>query len=292
MNLADFRTIPVLVIGYNRPDLLRQILNRLLDINMQNIYVFIDSWKLDDVRDKSLVLKCHSEVHKLSSNRVLKSNLATRHHGCYKGVTTAIDWFFSSEEFGVILEDDLLVNENTFRYLFFHLQRSRSDSAIGSISGFRREMTIEEKGVTSDFLSQYPGSWGWATWSNRWFKFRHKFKKTEKVQLIWQIFRRTGVRGSIVCYRALKRLQSGELDSWAYRWLFTHILEEWYSIVPSQNLVVNCGFRSDATHTITKEANPLIGKLGTWQEMQSVPKLFNYQAEYDKFLEKNVYGWR
>lgn len=291
MHLANFSAIPVLVIGYNRPDLLDQILNRLLDINMQNIYVFIDCWKLSDERDKSLVLQCHSEVHKLNDKKVLKSKFATRHHGCYKGVTTAIDWFFSNEEYGVILEDDLTVDENIFRYLFFHLQKSDSDPAIGSISGFRREITMEEEKVNSDFLSQYPSSWGWATWGNRWSQFRHKFKKTEKVKLLWRVFRRTGIQGSLVCYRVLTRLQSGELDSWAYRWLFTHILEGWYSIVPCQNLVVNCGFRSDATHTITEEADQLIGKLGTWNEMQSLPRLLNYHEEYDKFLEKNVYGW-
>ena len=58
--------------------------------------------------------------------------------GCGLAVSTAIDWFFSYEEEGIILEDDCLPSDSFFHFCDFMLDYHRNDQNIFLIGGYNK----------------------------------------------------------------------------------------------------------------------------------------------------------
>jgi hypothetical protein len=129
------------------------------------------------------------------------------------------------------------------------------------------------------FFSNYPHSWGWATWRNRWslFSFRlpneeHNFnvnkydfldKESKKYWL--DIFRKT---------------QAGTIDAWDYQWFHTLWRNQGVSIIPKYNLVTNIGFGDNATNTTEKDDR--FSKLITCEfELSKFPHEDDVNLEFD-----------
>jgi hypothetical protein len=66
----------------------------------------------------------------------LKTLFRESNLGCKNAVSGGINWFFSHEEMGIILEDDCLPSASFFDYATQLLQRYRHDNRIWMISGF------------------------------------------------------------------------------------------------------------------------------------------------------------
>ena len=87
--------------------------------------------------------------------------------------------------------------------------------------------------------------------------------------------------------RVFDRSYAGEIDSWAYRWLFTCWVNNGLTALPSANLVKNIGFGEDATHTSGKHR---------WQSMplESIsfpmkkPKTVGRDVSRDRLTDLNV----
>ena len=97
---------PILILGYNRPDYLKNQLGFLKDQRYTNLYIAIDGPVPDNRQDELLVKECRElaiDAKEWSGAKLLFSDTNS---GCYLGVTKAIDWFFENVEFGIILEDD------------------------------------------------------------------------------------------------------------------------------------------------------------------------------------------
>jgi hypothetical protein len=104
--------------------------------------------------------------------------------------------------------------------------------------------------------------------------------------MLHHYFNNGGLNGVRRWSSVSRNLSSGDLDSWAYRWLFTHWLKGWSTLVLPINQIENLGFDDLATHT----------KSGLSQKIE-VGKLDYYQmgiADVDKFQKqvilKNTYG--
>lgn len=284
----SFDSLPVLVISYNRPDLLRQVLDCLKDNGMSNVYISIDGVSGSDSTSCELVEQCRFIAQEVKFDSK-KLRFSSEHLGCYKNVTQSIDWFFTDEMFGVVVEDDLFFEADFLKFVHFYKSISKEKFRIGTISGYRFPESLKVIGEVSDGLSRYPSSWGWATWKENWSKFRHTFNIGEKLKLLLFYLWRLGPKGMIIFWRVLKRLESGSLDSWAYRWLFTHELEGWRSVIPSETLILNMGHRPDATHTKERRSKEF---LGNWSEQQKSREQIHVDEEYNLLLESKIYGVR
>lgn len=87
--------------------------------------------------------------------------------GCRNAMSSAISWFFSEVEEGIILEDDCLPDPSFFRYCGELLERYRDDERVMNISGVNSLLRGAELG-DSYYFSRYPHIWGWASWRRAW----------------------------------------------------------------------------------------------------------------------------
>ena len=105
---------PLLIIGFNRPDHMRVLIERLREIEPRNIYVAIDGPRSDRPDEREMVERCRNLVDEIDWEAEVETLFQEDNLGCGLGVSTAIAWFFDHEERGIILEDDIIPDPSFF----------------------------------------------------------------------------------------------------------------------------------------------------------------------------------
>lgn len=237
----------VLVIGFNRPDLLSQVLR---DKNLITRRVFISIDGPRNSAEAAAVHECVAIAHMFNSThpdsfvRTSDKNL-----GCKLGVSGAIDWVFQTEDEVIILEDDVVPNDFFYVFMDEMLEANRENHRIWQVGGHcALPGHLESNKI---HLSQFPQIWGWATWKNRWQKYDQSleswtgsFPMNSATNLL--------VNGS----RPLNQYWTQRLnecragfDTWDYQWVYSMWANSALSISPGRNLCANQGFDERATHT-------------------------------------------
>ena len=97
-------------------------------------------------------------------------------------------------------------------------------------------------------------SWGWASWSDRWFEHLNFSEKIKDLNM-WQLYKLLPEKlRSIETVKLLKASQLNLLDAWDYEFNFTHVVNSKYSLTLGG---INClvyGFDNTATHTINEDS--------------------------------------
>ena len=127
---------PILLITFNRSQYLRQILTEIGNQQPSKLYVFQDGMRIGN-RDDELKM---AKVRQLIEEYVnwpcdLPTNYQDENLGCGRGPFTAISWFLSYEEYGIILEDDIIPHPIFFDYMRILLERYKDDERIGIVAG-------------------------------------------------------------------------------------------------------------------------------------------------------------
>jgi len=242
-------SIPVLVIFWNRPNLLSQLFDVLQQVQPTNLYLACDGPIENDILNRSLVEECRELVdHRLTWNVSSHYRYSDLNQGCRAGVADAITWFFENEEEGVILEDDVHPDISFFPYVEELLIRYRHDDRVGSISShnFHR---LERQSQDSYRFSIFSHCWGWGSWRRAWNQYDYALSS-------WPRFRDEGFLaglGDIEFQRywtkILDSVANGEIDTWDFAWTYSHWKSGMLSCIPDRCMVENHGFGPDATHT-------------------------------------------
>jgi len=282
---------PILILAYNRPDYLKKVVDFLRLLDIDKIYFSIDGPKPGNYIDTQLVMKCREIAESAKSWCEVEVLAIVENLGCYVGVTTGINWFFKHEDSGIILEDDLVFDSRALEFLTQGLERYKYDLNVGSICAYNHLVTFGESlEKVIGFNVSFPSSWGWGTWRNRWEYLERDFASYSNLMYARNMWKFGGASHLLHWMELRRRLLAGTLDSWAYRWLITHVRRNWLSVIPSVSLVNNIGFRSDATHT--KAPKAIFGKTSFSQPKMVFTFHFSdfYNSKYQKLIERKVYG--
>ena len=255
--------VPVLFLIFNRPDTTKQVFDEIRKAQPAQLFVAADGPRKDRPTDYELCKKTRDILQQVDWDCKVSTLFRDENLGCKKGVSSAIDWFFSSVDKGIILEDDCVPNQSFFLFCQELLERYRDDERIMMISGDNFQFG-KRRTNCSYYFSKYFHIWGWATWKRawnhydidmklwpeikegRWLKDILKDNKTEK---FWEkIFENTYL---------------GKINTWDYQWVFSCWIQNGLSILPNVNLVKNIGFDGTATHTKgrNKQANLPVNSL-------------------------------
>jgi hypothetical protein len=246
---------PILVTGFNRPDLLENLLRSLSLAKATTVYISVDGARVGNHEESSKVLAYQnlaSDFNLLTPNR---NQFLETNSGCGKGMVKAIDWFFRNVREGIILEDDIEFDSSFLNCMQLLLNTYRTNRNIGSVTGFN-PLGVDEiqriLGTETDYyLHPFFSSWGWATWSDRWENFQYNLSDWRKIYSPSRLFRFGGVAGIRYWSQRFDSVATGSLDTWDFQYIFMQFRMSQLCIAASRNLISNAGFRSDATHTRT-----------------------------------------
>lgn len=241
---------PILLIVFNRPHLTAKVLDSLLALQPDTLYVAADGPRQNNSSD---IKRC-SETRGLIKSKItwpcqLKTRFLNENKGCGKAVSEAISWFFSENEQGIILEDDCLPDPSFYTFCEQLLLKYKSNEEIMHIGGANFQ-DGKKRGDGSYYFSSEIHVWGWASWKRAWNTFDYnisdlqQFTATDKIKKYYQD--KTIIR---YWYNIFQRMQTHEIDTWDYQWRYAIWKSGGLAIIPQKNLVSNIGFGADATHT-------------------------------------------
>ena len=170
------------------------------------------------------------------------------------------------------------------------LERYRNEPTVFQISASNfqdTEFSIPE----SYYFSRYNHIWGWATWKKNWQHFNvalHNFEKAAFKQKLKTLFPTATQRK----YWELiyNYVQSGNLDTWDFQWMFTMWMHDGLGIIPKINLVSNIGFGNNATNTTSAESRFAEMVVGHLDFPLVHPVWITINQEADRFTEDDLFG--
>ncbi len=286
---------PVLIIGFNRPQHLRVLLDRLREIQPKIIYVAIDGPREGKIGEAEQVQACHKLVTQMDWDCEIHTNFQDVNLGCGLGVSTAISWFFDHVDRGIILEDDIVPHPTFFSYCTELLDLYENNNSVFAISGCNFVPPSFQSNPKDSFrFSQVPHIWGWATWKNRWSLYSLHIDGWRHQLPARKLWRKSGasIPSSVYWAGTFELLARKEVDTWDGQLVYCAMVNDSLTATSNVNLIQNIGFDLEATHTI-EDRNEL-------QPIQSmtlplrVPKVVSVDKKADAWTRKHHFRatWR
>lgn len=244
--------IPVLVIGFNRPEMIGKLFKALGKIKPKAIYFAVDGPRPSNLADADLVAEVQSMVSMIDWDCQINQLFRAKNLGLKKSVIEAIDWIFESEDVAIVLEDDCIPTLEFFSFCADELDRHKNVSRVMQISG-NCFVPISELNSDRYYYSSINDIWGWATWKRAWNLFEREVPDVDSKQFMNQLVNYFPSR-EIARWFARYVLEASAPDSqvWSTQWTLALVNNNGLTIVPQKNLVRNIGFISDATHMSDK----------------------------------------
>lgn len=245
----DFVCAPILLIAFIRPDLLRDQIDRLRPIRPSRLFVAIDGPRSDHPGDDALCAECRNATREIDWPCAVQILAQPVNLGIVKAIPTALRWFFSHVEGGIILEDDCLFHPAFLRFASELLVRYADTPEIGAISGNNFYHTQTDPSTAYHF-SRELGIWGWAAWRRTIRDFN------EDIHAYEPDFKQL-CRDNLLCYQGrlrIRRMMEQQLrhcTTWDLQLQLSFFRRKLLVIRPVENLSgnVGCGLGEKATNT-------------------------------------------
>ena len=295
---------PILLITFNRPNHVRQVLTEILKQEPQELYICQDGAREGNNNDRIKCQEVRDVINELTSAYTIghrEFTLHTLYHeknlGCGSGPAAGITWFFEHVEMGIILEDDCLPHSEFFLYCEELLGKYKFDNQVSFIGGCNYNIPVNAIESYS-FMGGHHQTWGWASWRRVWTQFDYylnywdiklfqrvikQYYKDRKQQNYW-----------VEIFEKVKRDRLDE-SCWDYQFYFSCWKNQQYAIYPKVNLVSNVGCGNDATHT-NADGNALL----CIQTQSIMPLKHPRKVIYDQYIDDSMmrkyiipyeYGW-
>jgi hypothetical protein len=272
---------PVLFLVFNRPELSERVLGSIRQVRPSRLFIAADGPRPELPGDAVLCEETRSrvesgidwpcEIHRLYRDRNL---------GCKDAVSSALDWFFSEVEEGIILEDDTLPHESFFHFVNTLLERYRDDHQVMHVSGNNHQHG-RIRGNGAYYASRFAHSWGWATWRRSW---KHYDIMMRGFPEEWeQIAQACSLPDSMNKWwkLALGNVCSGITNTWDFQWHYAIMKNLGISLIPNKNLVENIGVGTAATHMKKRDVSSSIQ--ASWLSHYDSPTSLEVCKEADAF---------
>jgi len=246
MDCESESEIPVVIIGYNRPDFLENQINLVCE-KRKLVYVFVDGPKdkndLGAIRSAEIAIS-KGKMHDLRV-KVSKTNL-----GCRKSIPAAINWVLQSHKSLIVLEDDIEPSNAFFDFMDYCLDNFAERKDVFQVSGWTPNLFNSP--IPPAFLSRHAFCWGWGTWRDKWEKANIELEGIDYEEELRLAIKKCGFKTNKIFFNIWRErlaLCAKGKDTWDYQWYLSIWMNRGKSIVPSKSLTSNIGFDERATRT-------------------------------------------
>ena len=253
------KPVPILLMAFARPDLLKRCLSNLSVFKPPILYIMGDGPRneqekklCDESRELALNPEWSCEVIPI---------LNDTNQGIVQSFVKGMNIMLSDHEFGIYLEDDILLSKTFYKFAQELLIRYKDDKNVGHINATNIVPSFTESNI-SYYFSNHLTEWGFATWRRVWKSFDLQMPK-------WEIANQKNIlrSASSNCrgrrgLREMFNIHCNNPDPWAwgYQWHFNCLYNKLLTITPAQNMSINIGCnRIDSTNT--KGENPFSSPL-------------------------------
>jgi len=250
-------TVPVLLIGFNRPDVIKQSLDYVRKAKPQKLYVAIDGPRINKKGEDLLVAEVRKIVKNIDWECETHYKFSDVNQGAEITVSSAVSWVLENEEYVIVLEDDIIAPLSFLNFAQEMLIKYANNESIYMISSC--QPTPINMPNNEDYLfGIYGHIWGWATWKRAWKHFNLNVNDFDN-------FIRSGEIGNLVHCKAEKKRWLSTINrmrkngkgnnTWDICWSYIRFKEKGLSIIPRVHLSSNIGVTGLHTKGQTKVHN-------------------------------------
>jgi hypothetical protein len=238
-------SVPVLLVCFNRPDTTQVVFEKISDARPVKLFVAVDGPRPHKEGEDKLVEEVKAIVNNVDWPCETHYKYNETNKGAEVTVSSAIHWVFETEEYAIILEDDIVAPLSFFRFAEEMLIRYKDDERIATITG-TNVTPIPIPGDPDYFFAKYGHSWGWATWKRAWKGFDLYLKVPDehlKMEFLSSI---TNSKAESHYYKKLFTMlqKRGPGNStWDLAGLYHFRIKKTLSIIPRVNLTSNIGIQ-------------------------------------------------
>jgi len=274
--------VPVLLILFNRSDNASQLIDALRLVKPREIYVNIDGPRTGNEKDRIEVALCKELVAKIDWECIISKQYHEKNLGCKNSVVSAIDWYFSNVDEGIILEDDCIPSASFFAFSAQMLTKYRDDNRVMQISG-SNYVTMDDGPLETYYYSALNDIWGWATWKRAWSKFSLDMTGLDEFLNKGLLDIYVGNSEISSWLRAnLLAAKNPSITTWSSQWFYTMAKQFAFTIVPPKNLVRNIGFLGEGSHSDSPRWNIYSSIMAEEIHQFKTPSFFSPNRELDQ----------
>jgi hypothetical protein len=243
---------PVIIFVYARPEHTRQTIESLAKnalADETDVYIYSDAAKNEKVQQKVELVREYIDTleqrNLFKSLHIIKSNA---NKGLARSVISGVTDIIEKYSKVIVVEDDLIFSPDFLQYMNDALDFYKEDKRIWSICGYTFNLKIPSDYKHDIYLSYRGGSWGWATWKDRWDKVDWdvsdylEFQKNTELRKLFN-------RGGRDMANMLDLQMQGKIDSWAIRWCYTQSKLNMLTVYPIISRIKNIGLDGTGTHS-------------------------------------------
>lgn len=280
---------PILFLIFNRPDTTQQVFNQIKQIKPKYLFVAADGPRLEKVSDFEKCNETRNIIKQIDWDCDLKTLFRENNLGCGMALSTAITWFFSNVDEGIILEDDCLPDLSFFTYCEELLSKYSDAENIMHINGSNFQNGIV-RGTGSYYFSNYHHIWGWATWKRAWSKYDYEMKDfylTFNFGRLDHVFQNKNEKK--YWNNIFIKTCAMQTNTWDYQWTYAIWKNKGSAITPNFNLVVNLGLNDNSSHIFLNDSLKNNRSLDIMPFPLKHPS-FTIDNEADKFTFINIFS--
>ncbi|MEZ0541031.1 glycosyltransferase [Fibrella arboris] len=247
--MTSFSTLaPIVLFAYKRPEELQRTVHALQANHlaaMSELHVYVDGPK--HPFDLPKVEAVRTIVESITGFQSIHRHYATRNQGLANSIIAGVSQIMNQYGRAIVLEDDLVTSPNFLDFMNQALVQYQDQPQLFSVSGYTFPFKQPADYRAAGYLYPRTGSWGWASWADRWKNIDWELTDYESFiadKARCEYFKQYGSDRLAL----LKKWREGEIDSWAIRWCYAQAKTQSFTLYPTLSKVTNIGFTFESTN--------------------------------------------
>lgn len=273
-NLENFK-IGIGVLAYKRKNTLLKILKILNELLISDIYVFLD--KSPNPKLRSSII---ANIKKINNNKI-KIIIHSENIGLKQNWTFAYDYLFQKYDKAIILEDDIIIQKDFFKFMIYHLENKKKNIFFLSAYSPFNFIEYNHKKV---FLSKRCCTWSQGTWKDVWIKFRNEEYNSEVLIKNYSNKIKLLKVGIDIIAIALQDYQK-KINSIGLNFIWFCLKNNGFCLFPLKSLVSYEGFDENGTNHIENDGKMIKKNISINRSILKKHNPLIYNAKIDR---KNI----
>lgn len=216
----------------------------------EKLFFSIDGPREGVQQDKLKIAECMKALEKVDWRCDIQTLIADKNYGPGYWPQNSINWALTNVEKLMILEHDVRVSPDFYELSSKLLLSHENDASVFAICALNIEKNTSLNSNYEFFYTKYFSSWGWATWADRWSKYRYEIEKKDIIRFR-ELLQLNGYNFFIAFYfyYYIRKVANRKLRTWDFQINNLMFTEGMKVIRFHQNLSTNVGVGVESTHT-------------------------------------------
>lgn len=244
--------VAVLLLFFTREEQTVRTFEQIRKARPARLYLYQDGPRLGRQDDLENIVKCRKAIEDMIDwNCEVHKFYQENNFGCDPSEYISQKWMFSTEEKGIVIEDDDVMSVSFFRFCKELLDKYENDTRINMICGMNH-LGIYEECPYDYFFSQGGGAiWGWASWRrviNQWDPNYALLESNYDMKVLEANIGKERMTGFV---STCKRHKASGREHYESIFGYNRYFNSTFNIVPKRNMTCNIGIAAESTHAVS-----------------------------------------